>query len=50
MQKEKERKILEAIDEALPKMSDFDKGYLLGVAESAASGKGSKEETEKKAG
>lgn len=38
MQKEKERKILEAIDEALPKMSDFDKGYFLGVAESVASG------------
>lgn len=34
---EKERKILEAIDEALPKMSDFDKGYFLGVAESVAS-------------
>lgn len=33
----KERKILEAIDKALPKMSDFDKGYFLGVAESVAS-------------
>lgn len=38
MPEEKERKILEALDEALPKMSDFDKGYLLGVAESIASG------------
>lgn len=35
---QKERKILEAIDKALPKMSDFDKGYFLGVAESVASG------------
>lgn len=34
---EKERKdILKTISEALPKMSDFDKGYFLGVAESKA--------------
>lgn len=30
---EKEEKILETIDEALPKMSEFEKGYFLGQAE-----------------
>ena len=38
MREEKQRQILEPLDEALPRMSDFDKGYLLGVAESIASG------------
>lgn len=33
---EREKEILEIIAEALPKMSDFDKGYFLGVAESTA--------------
>lgn len=31
---EKEKRIIEAVAEALPNMSDFDKGYMLGVAES----------------
>ena len=31
---EKEKKIVEALAEALPNMSEFDKGYVLGVAES----------------
>lgn len=31
---EKDKKILETIAEALPKMSEFDKGYFLGTAES----------------
>lgn len=30
---EKERKILETIATAVPKMSEFDKGYLLGMGE-----------------
>lgn len=33
---EKDKKILETIAEALPKMSEFDKGYFLGTAESKA--------------
>ncbi|PST31363.1 hypothetical protein C7256_20365 [Enterocloster lavalensis] len=33
---EKEKKILETIAEALPKMTEFDKGYFLGKAESKA--------------
>lgn len=28
---EKEKKILETIATAVPKMSEFDKGYLLGI-------------------
>lgn len=31
---EKEKKIVERLKEALPKMSDFDKGYILGKVES----------------
>lgn len=31
---EKEKKIVEALADALPNMSEFDKGYVLGVAES----------------
>ena len=34
---EKERQILEAIKEAMPNMSDYDKGYLLGYSESRVS-------------
>lgn len=41
---EKENKIIKSISEALPKMSDFDKGYLLGSAERMVS---EKEKTEK---
>lgn len=33
---ERERDIMKTIGEALPNMSDFEKGYLLGVAESKA--------------
>lgn len=33
---EKEKKILKTIAEALPKMTEFDKGYFLGKAESKA--------------
>lgn len=33
MSESEKRKILETIDEALSEMSEFDKGYLLGMAE-----------------
>ena len=38
---EKEKKVVEKLKEAIPKMSDFDKGYILGKVENMA-------ETEKK--
>ena len=41
---EKEQKIIKSISEALPKMSEFEKGYLLGSAERMVS---EKEEVEK---
>lgn len=49
---ERERKIINSISEALPKMSDFDKGYLLGSAERMVSEKekAEKENKDKKAG
>ena len=31
---ENQKRIIEAVAEALPHMSDFDKGYMLGMAES----------------
>ena len=31
---EKEKKIVEKLKEAIPKMSEFDKGYILGTVES----------------
>ena len=45
---EKEKKILKAIDKALPKMSEFDKGYLLGVAESKVQEKKKKKQEDRK--
>lgn len=36
MSDQESKKILESIDKALPKMSDFDKGYFLGIAEATA--------------
>ena len=33
---EKEKQIVEKLKEAIPKMSDFDKGYILGKVESMA--------------
>lgn len=38
---EKEKEVVEKLKEAIPKMSDFDKGYILGKVENMA-------ETEKK--
>lgn len=43
MSDKESKKILESIDKALPKMSEFDKGYFLGVAETTAK----KESTDK---
>lgn len=36
---EKDKEILKTIAEALPKMSEFDKGYFLGTAEARAAEK-----------
>ena len=36
---EKEKQILEAITKAIPNMSEFNKGYLLGMGEATASNK-----------
>lgn len=33
---EKEKQIVEKLKDAIPKMSDFDKGYILGKVESMA--------------
>lgn len=41
---EKERQVVEKLKEAIPQMSDFDKGYILGKVESMAEQK--KEDTE----
>lgn len=41
---EKDKKILETIAEALPKMSEFDKGYFLGTAEAKAAEKQKREQ------
>lgn len=45
---EREKEILETVKEALPNMSSFDKGYLLGFSESKVSEKRRKEQEEKK--
>lgn len=44
---EKEKKILETIAKAVPEMSEFDKGYLLGIGEGIASKKEGEKENEK---
>ena len=38
---EKEKKIIESIAKAVPNMSEFDKGYFLGVGETIAKYKNS---------
>ncbi len=35
---EKEKQIVEKLKDAIPKMSEFDKGYILGKVESMADG------------
>lgn len=44
---EKEKKILETIVTAVPKMSEFDKGYLLGMGEAMVNQKKQKDKNEK---
>ncbi len=36
---EKEKRIVDKLKDAIPKMSDFDKGYILGKVESLSSDK-----------
>ncbi len=36
---EKEKQIVEKLKDAIPKMSDFDKGYILGKVENVAESK-----------
>lgn len=43
---EKEKQVVEKLKEAIPQMSDFDKGYILGKVESMAEQK--KEDMEEK--
>ena len=43
---EKEKQVVEKLKEAIPQMSDFDKGYILGKVESTAEQK--KEDAEEK--
>lgn len=45
---EKEKKILETIATAVPKMSEFDKGYLLGVGEAMVKQKSEEKNQDKK--
>lgn len=44
---EQEKKVLDTIADALPNMSEFDKGYLLGMGEAMA---GNKERAESERG
>lgn len=41
---EKEKRIVEKLKEAIPKMSDFDKGYILGKVKGMKSEKEAEEE------
>ena len=43
---EKEKKVVEKLKEAIPKMSDFDKGYILGKVENMAEREKKKKEKE----
>ena len=47
---ETEKHILETIKKAMPNMSDFDKGYLLGLSESKAGESRAKKKAEEKKG
>lgn len=44
---EKEKQVVEKLKEAIPHMSDFDKGYILGKVENMAERKKETTETEK---
>ena len=45
---EKEKKILETIATAVPKMSEYDKGYLLGMGEAMVKQKSEERNQDKK--
>ena len=45
--REKEKKIVEKLKRAIPNMSDFDKGYILGKTEKMAEESVKKQEEEK---
>ena len=42
----KEKEVIKIIAKALPKMTDFDKGYFLGVAENSIAQKASAEKSD----
>lgn len=44
---EKEKQVVEKLKDAIPKMSEFDKGYILGKVENMAEQKKDKEKSEK---
>lgn len=48
MSEEKEKELTKKIAKAVPHMSEFQKGYMLGVAESIASGKQKSEQNQEK--
>lgn len=43
---EREKEIMEKLGKVLPKMDDFNKGYLLGLAEASANEKKEQEESD----
>lgn len=47
---EKEKRIVEKLKDAIPKMSDFDKGYILGKVEGMTREKESEEECSEQKG
>lgn len=47
---ERDKKIINAVAEVLPNMSDFDKGYMLGVVESNSIDKEKKQEKSEQKG
>lgn len=44
---EKEKQVVEKLKDAIPKMSEFDKGYILGKVENMAEQKKDKTKSEK---
>ena len=44
---EKEKQVVEKLKEAIPKMNDFQKGYMLGMVESMAGKKEKESEQER---
>ena len=47
---EKEKRIVEKLKNAIPNMSDFDKGYILGKTESSSEQKDDSDQKENKKG